>query len=71
LQFDIAALGSNFYNATMSNNSKVLILANGSSGSVLAEPEPTPQFLFKRLLPVVAGTPVAVAVGGLQRVVAD
>jgi hypothetical protein len=40
------AVGSNFYNATMSNNSEVLILANGSSGSVIAASEPTPQFLL-------------------------
>jgi len=30
----------------MSNNSEVPILANGSSGSVIAAPEPTPQFLL-------------------------
>ena len=30
----------------MSNNSEFLILANGSSGSVIAAPEPTPQFLL-------------------------
>jgi hypothetical protein len=35
-----------FYNATMSNNSEVLILANGSSGSVIAAPEPSSQFLL-------------------------
>src|SRR5690349_20375954 len=38
--------GSDLYNAGMSNNSEVLILANGGSGSVLAAPEPTPQFLL-------------------------
>jgi hypothetical protein len=46
LQFYIAALGSGSYNATMSNNSEVLILANGSSGSMIAAPEPSPQFLL-------------------------
>jgi len=46
LQFNIAVLGSDFYNAGMSNNSKVLVLASGSSGSVIAAPEPTPQFLL-------------------------
>src|SRR5690348_16050730 len=46
LQFRVAALRSDFYNATMSNNSEVLIVANGSSGSVLPAPEPTPQFLL-------------------------
>ena len=39
-------LGSDLYNAGMSNNSEVLILANGGRGSVLAAPEPTPQFLL-------------------------
>jgi hypothetical protein len=39
-------LGSDLYNAGMSNNSEVLILSNGSSGSVIAAPEPTPQFLL-------------------------
>jgi hypothetical protein len=45
LQLNIAAAGSEFYNATMLNNSEVVILANGSSGSVIAAPEPTPQFI--------------------------
>jgi hypothetical protein len=39
-------LGSDLYNAGMSNNSEVLILANGGSGSVIAAPEATPQFLL-------------------------
>src|SRR5690348_18461802 len=44
--WNIAAAGFDFYNATMSNNSEVPILANGSSGSVIAAPEPTPPFLL-------------------------
>jgi hypothetical protein len=39
-------LRSDLYNAGMSNNSEVLVLADGGSGSVLATPEPTPQFFL-------------------------
>jgi hypothetical protein len=44
VQFNIAALGCGFYNATiMANTSEVLILANRSSESVIAAPASTPQ----------------------------
>jgi hypothetical protein len=67
VRFNIAAVDSDLYNATMSNNSEVLVLANGSSGSVLAAPEPTPQFLLNACCLWCARTFTPRATGGSSR----